>query len=86
MSRIEIVWMLRGIDNVGISSDKKVYRMPYNLKERHYSLREIESHIHIGIVYYRINRKRYSKKRINELCKKLKHPKIIHLIDGDLPF
>ena len=87
MSKIYINWTIKNVDNIGISSDKKIYRLPYEYMGRYYTLKEIKPHNHMGSEYYRIHKKRYTKKRINELSVKLKRTKIIELYESDdLPF
>ncbi len=88
MPLIKIKWLLGGIPNVGIAEDKKVWRLPYNTPNHfYYGLRQITPHIHLGLKYYRIFKKRYSEKRLNSLAIKLKQPKEYVIPDKkDVPF
>jgi len=76
MTNIEIKWLLQGIENVGISRDKKVWRLPFTSGPNTYSFREIKPHLHLNNLYYRIHNKRYTKDQLNVLCVALKKPKI----------
>ncbi len=85
---IKIKWLVDNIPNIGITEDKKVWRLPYSTPNHfYYGLKEIKPHVHLGSKYYRIFRMRYSEKRLNELAVKLKKPKEFNIPDKkDVPF
>jgi hypothetical protein len=84
---IKIKWTLNGIENIGISEDERVWRTPYSNGKSSYSLKEIKPHEHKNRLYFRIQKKRYSKERINELSVKLETEKIFTIPDPkDVPF
>jgi len=87
MPIIEIKWILNGVDNIGISEDQRVWRMPYQKGDHKYPLKEIEPHIHTKCQYFRIHKKRFSKRKINDLSIKLDSPKIFTIPEPvDVPF
>lgn len=87
MPNIEIKWLLQEIENTGIDTEKKIWRLPHSSGPNYYSLKEIKPHIHSKNLYYRIHNKRYTKDRLNLLCILLKKPKIYHIPDKrKLPF
>ena len=84
---VKIQWILSGIDNVGISEDERVWRTPYANGKANYSLKEIKPHEHENRLYFRIQKKRFSKERINELSVKLETEQIFTIPDPkDVPF
>ena len=87
MPIIKIQWVLNGIDNIGISEDKRVWRTPYVNGASNYTLKEIKPHLHLNCIYFRIHKKRFSKERINNISIKLENCKIFTIPDPkDVPF
>ena len=87
MPDIKIKWIIADIDNIGISEDSKVWRLPYDNGDKYYPLKEIKPHLHLGMPYYRIFQKRYSKEKLNRISIKLRKPKIYYIPDKkDVPF
>lgn len=87
MPIIKIKWVLDGIDNVGVSEDERVWRTPYVNGNSNYFLKEIKPHEHEKRLYFRIQKKRYSKERINQLSIKLETEMVFTIPDPkDVPF
>ena len=65
---LNIKYRLRELPGIVITDKKEVWKEPYVSGVRYYGLRQIHPHIHKGIIHYRINRKRYSKRKLNEMA------------------
>jgi len=64
INKIVISFGIKGIENYGIDSKEKVYRLPFHSGNRYYPLKEIIPQVHSGRPYYRINKLRFSLEKI----------------------
>lgn len=79
---VRILFVLNIENNMGIASDGKVYRLPFENNGKRYSLKRIIPKFHSGQYHYRLKKKRYSEKQINEHKEKLTSPKHFELYDN----
>ncbi len=87
MPIITIQWSLKGIENIGVSEDARIWRTPYTKGKSNYCLKEIIPRLHVNRQYFRIQNKRYTKEQINELSIKLENPQTFTVPDqNDVPF
>lgn len=76
---VRIQFVLDTEQNLGITSEGQVYRLPFESNGKKYCLKRILPKFHSGQYHYRLQKKRYSQKQINEHKEKLASPKNFEL-------
>ena len=83
----KITHRFKGLPLIFYSSDMELWQMAFESNRRHYKARIIKGKLHNGIISYRINRKWYSKNKLNSLAYLVKEEYDTGMLPhSDMPF
>lgn len=65
---LNIKYRLSDLPGIVITQNREIWQEPFTSGKCSYGWREIKPHLHMGIIHYRINKKRYSKRKLNQMA------------------